>query len=111
MAYQENIHNTQLETVRSHKYLGFLITLSGEINTALNDLRDRAMKAFFSLKTTLGIQFNRNVQTTLSIPDSLVKPILLYCSNFWGCLKLPKDNPIEKFHHMACKQTRNKQPT
>ena len=60
------------------------------------------MKAFFSLKTTLGTQFNRNVQTTLSLLDPLAKPILLYCSDFWGCLKLPKGNPIEKFHHMAC---------
>ena len=62
------------------------------------------MKAFFKLKITLGTQFNKNIQTTLSLIDSLIKPILLYCSDFWGCLKLPKDNPIEKFHHMACKQ-------
>ena len=96
-------HNTKLETVRAYKYLGFLITPSGEINAGLNDLRDRAMKAFFRLKTTLGTQFNRNIQTTLSLLDSLVKPILLYCSDFWGCLKLPKDNPIEKLHYMACK--------
>ena len=45
-------NNTQLLTVRSYKYLGFLITPSGEINSGLSDLRDRAMKAFFKLKTT-----------------------------------------------------------
>ena len=72
-------NNTQLETVRSYKYLGFLITTSGEINNGSND---RAMKAFFRLKTTLGTQFNRNVQTTVSLLDSPVKPILLYCSDF-----------------------------
>ena len=27
--------------------------------------------------------------------ESLIKPILLYGSDFWGCLKLPKANPIE----------------
>ena len=98
-----SFNNTQLETVRSFKYLGFLITPSGEIKSGLNDLRDRTMKAFFKFKTVMGTEFNRNVQTTLSILDALIKPILLYCSDFWGYLKLPKDNPISKVHIMACK--------
>ena len=34
----------------------------------------------------------------------MVKPILLYASDFWGCLKLPKNNPIERLHNMFCKQ-------
>ena len=96
-------NNIQLETVRSYKYLGFLITPSSEINSGLKDPRDRAMKAFFKMKTTVGIQFNRNIQTMVNLLDSLIKPILLYCSDFWGCLKLPKNNPIETFHHMPCK--------
>jgi len=96
-------NNIELETVRSFKYLGFLLTPSGEIKSGLKDLRDRAMKAFFKLKTTMGVAFNQNVTTTLFLLDTLIKPILLYASDFWGCLKLPKDNPIENFHHMACK--------
>jgi len=99
-----SINNLPLETVRSYKYLGFMITPSGEISTGLNDLRDRAMKAFYKLKNSLGTSFHRYLKTTLHLLDTLVKPILLYASDFWGCLKMPKDNPIEKFHHMACKQ-------
>ena len=34
----------------------------------------------------------------------MIKPILLYSSDFWGCLKPPKVNPIEKLHNMICKQ-------
>ena len=34
----------------------------------------------------------------------MVKPILLYLSDFWGSLKLPKINPVEKTHIMFCKQ-------
>ena len=98
-----SFNNVQLETVRSYKYLGFLLTPSGEIKSGLNDLRDRALKAFFKLKSTMGNEFNRDVSTTLTLIDSLIKPILLYCSDFWGALKPPKDHPIEKFHHMACK--------
>ena len=34
----------------------------------------------------------------------MVMPILLYLSDFWGSLKLPKNNPIEKTHNMFCRQ-------
>ena len=96
-------NNTELEIARSYKYLGFLITPSGEIKSGLKDLRDRALKAFFKLKATMGSSFNHDLETTLFLLDTLIKPILLYASDFWGCLKLPTDNPIENLHHMACK--------
>ena len=34
----------------------------------------------------------------------MVKPILLYCSDFWGVLKQPKNNPIERVHISFLKQ-------
>ena len=34
----------------------------------------------------------------------MVKPILLYTSDFWGILKLPQNNLIENLHHSFCKQ-------
>ena len=98
------INNTQLENVRSYKYLGFLLTPSGEISSGLNDLRDRALKAFMKLKTHLGTAFNQDILTTLTLIDAMVKPILLYNSDFWGCMKLPKNNPIENLHMSMCKQ-------
>ena len=33
-----------------------------------------------------------------------VKPILLYASEFWGALKMPKNNPIETLYISFCKQ-------
>ena len=45
---QFSFKGTNLENVKSYKYLGFVITPSaGEITTGLKDVRDRAMKAFF----------------------------------------------------------------
>ena len=38
-------NNTVLECVREYKYLGFLVTTSGEIRSGLEDLRIRAMRA------------------------------------------------------------------
>ena len=96
----------KLENVNKFKYLGFLITPSGEIKSGLLDLRDRALKAFYKLKNALGDPFRSNVKTTLHLFDTLIKPILMYMSDFWGGLKLPdeKHNPIEKLHYMFCKQ-------
>ena len=45
-----------------------------------------------------------NVNSSLHIFNYLIKPILLYCSDFWGCLKQPKNNPIEKLYVSFCKQ-------
>ena len=98
------INNVHLENVRSYKYLGFLLTPSGEINSGLHDLRDRALKAFMKLRKNLGTSFNQNIMITLTLFDAMIKPILLYNSDFWGCMKLPKNNPIENLHMMICKQ-------
>ena len=95
---------TQLENVRTYKYLGFLVTPSGEINSGLKDLRDRALEAFMKMKQGLGTTFNYDLLTVLPLIDSLIKPIILYVSDFWGCMKLPKSNPIENLHMMMCKQ-------
>ena len=48
--------------------------------------------------------FKLDVNITLHLFDSLIKPILLYGSDFWGCLKLPKNNPIENLQMAFCKE-------
>ena len=90
--------------MRCYKYLGFLLTPSGEINSGLKDVRDRALKANMGLKHSLGTSFNQDIKTTLTLIDMMIKPILLYNSDFWGCLNLPKNNPIENLHISICKQ-------
>ena len=79
--------NTKLENVRSYKYLGLKITPSGEIKSALDDLRSRALKAYMALKNKLGVSFREHLDDTIGFFDSLVRPILLYGSDFWGALK------------------------
>ena len=98
------IGNDKIENVRSYKYLGLVFTPSGEVKSALDDLRSRALKANMSLKHKLGNCFNSYIEETKKLFDSLVKPILLYSSDFWGCLKLPVNNPIENMHTMLCNQ-------
>ena len=64
--------NEKIETTRHYKYLGFLVTPSGEINTGLNDLKDRAQKAFYSMKFKLGSAFQKNPSITIKLFNAQV---------------------------------------
>ena len=96
--------DAKLEMVNEYKYLGFLVTPSFNITRALIDLRDRGLRAYGALKAKLGISFRKHIPTTLYLFDSLIKPIILYASDFWATLKLPQNNPVEVFHRKFCKQ-------
>ena len=96
--------NKKVDMTREYKYLGFLITPSINLNTSLCDLKDRALRAIAAMKTKLGPLFKKHILISLHLFDSLIKPILLYASDFWGCLKLPKNNPIENVQISFCKE-------
>ena len=95
--------DTNLFSTNSYKYLGFIVTPSGEILSGLNDLKDRALRAYFKLKKAMGNYFRLYPKVTIHLFDTLIKPILLYNSDFWGCLKPPSNNPIENTHMRFCK--------
>ena len=95
---------TPVETTREYKYLGFKITPSGEIHAGLKDLKDGALKAFMKLKMKLGPRFRKFPQITIKLFNTLVKPILLYASDFWGILKMPKNTPLDTLFLGFCKQ-------
>ena len=94
--------NQTIDTVRSYKYLGLVFTPPGGINSALEDLRSRALKAYMSLKHKIGDCFTTHIDETMKLFDTLIKPILIYSSDFWACLKFPANSPIEnldfRFH-------------
>ena len=94
----------RLTSTREYKYLGFLITPSGEINSGLKDLKDRAQRAFFKLKKKMGSTFRAQPSLTIKLFRSLIEPILLYASDLWGVMKLPASNPIENLFISFCKQ-------
>ena len=68
------------------------------------DLKDRALRALMKLKIKMGITFRKQPLVTMKLLKTLVQPILLYASDFWGILKLPQNNPIENVFMSFCKQ-------
>ena len=95
--------NSKVETMGEYKYLGFKVTPYGGITPGLHDLKDRALKAYFKMKNKMGFSFRKHPLVTIELFHALIKPILLYGSDFWGVLKLPKNNPIENLHMKFCK--------
>ena len=95
---------SKLDTVREYKYLGFKVTPHGGINTGLQDLKDRAMRAFYKMKNQMGPLFRKHILITTQLFQTLIQPILLYASDFWGVLKQPRNNPIEIMHMKFCKE-------
>ena len=93
-----------ISTVREYKYLGFIITPSGEVLTGLKELRSRAGYALMQLRRKLGKNFRKYPEITIYLFETLVKPVIMYMSDFWGCLKMPKNNPIDVIHMKFLKQ-------
>ena len=91
--------------VRNYTYLGFNLSVSDKINDGLHDLHQRAQKAFYKLKNQMGDMFHENVSLAARLFDSLIKPILLYASDFGGCFEFVTSdkNPIEKLNTTMCK--------
>ena len=83
MGHKFFFKDTLIRNVRKYKYLGFLVTPSGEIRSGLEDLRIRALKALMKIKAALGPLFRKNITNTIHLYNHMVKPILLYASDFW----------------------------
>ncbi len=101
------IWETILNHVTCYNYLGLTISASGQFNTAIKDLTDKARRAFYSIRRPL-IKFNPPIKLWIKIFDSIIKPILLYGCEIWGLkFKLNYEswdkNPVEIFHLEFCK--------
>ena len=59
MGHKFFFKDTLIRNVRKYKYLGFLVTPSGEIRSGLEDLRIRALKALMKIKAALGSLFRK----------------------------------------------------
>ena len=58
---------------------------------------EKARKAYFKIKKTIGL--DNPCKLLEKLFDSLVAPILLYCSEIWGITSTFKDtDPYEKLH-------------
>ena len=71
-----------LEIVDTYCYLGVVLHSSGELRTAQQTLKTKAMRAFFGLKRTV-IRSKLSFKSLSTLFDSLIKPIALYGAPVW----------------------------
>ena len=86
-----------IDNVENFIYLGVNFTSDGK--RAVKQLNDQALKAYHSL---LGV-FDRvalDIQTKLSLFDSLIVPIILYGSEVWGIYNY---KIVDKIHLRFCR--------
>ena len=93
-------NGVQLEKVCTYKYLCFLLTPSGEINSGLHDLRGRALKVYMKLRNNLETSFNQDIMTTLTLVDAMIKPILLL-----GMQEITEKQPDRKLSYIDLQAT------
>ena len=99
--------NKLLENVNEYKYLGITINSAGSFNPTFNILSKKAKRAIYALNSKYATK-RLPVWAALKLFDSVISPILLYCSEIWGAfgyLDYEKwdANPIEKVHLSFCK--------
>ena len=84
----------ELETVKSYKYLGLIMSPFGNFNLARQESKKVALKALYKLRKEMGNHFRENIKLTMKLFDALISPILFYANEVWGidCKgKLEKD--------------------
>ena len=76
------LNKNPLKNVDSYCYLGIILHKTGSVSYCQNDLKYKAMRAFFGLKRSV-IRSKLSFKSLSTLFDSLIKPILLYGAPIW----------------------------
>ena len=72
-----------LEIVSEYQYLGIKLRPSGSLQLAVNELHDKAMRAWFDISSTVYKNIRMEPNKIFGIFDSLITPVALYGCEFW----------------------------
>ncbi len=80
----------EIKPVRNYCYLGIEFSLNGSFKRAIDELRKKALRAYFSIRRIVDTRA-LTTSTLLKLIDSLVKPVATY-----GCpVRLPSTNTLK----------------
>ena len=79
-----------LEIADEYQYLGIKLKPSGTFKFAVNELFDKASRAWFSISNVLYQHKKLAVRKALQLFDSLIRPIFLYAVELWLPFMIPK---------------------
>ena len=73
----------KLEICNEYQYLGLKLRPSGSMQTAVQELNDKASRAWFGISNIIYKNKRMEVARALGLFDSLVTPVALYGCEFW----------------------------
>ena len=82
--YKFHLDTVALEHTKNNTYLCLNISATGNFHKELNELRDKARRAFYDIK--INIKFDIPIRIWLKILESVKVPIALYGCEVWGPL-------------------------
>ena len=90
-SYGFKLGSLEIHPTRSYCYLGITFSLNGSFKLAIDELRKKALRAFFSIRRLLDTRA-LTTSALLKLVDSLVKPVALYSCQVW----LPTTNIMKE---------------
>ncbi len=79
-----------VEVVKHYVYLGIKMSSSGSFTKATGDLYNSALRAYFSVRSVCSQNLNWKPRIIIKLFDTMVKPIILYCSEVLGAFNIKK---------------------
>ena len=100
--YKFHLDTVALEHTKTYTYLGLNISATGNFHKAVNDLRDKARRAFYVIKRN--ITFDIPIRIWLKILESVIEPIARNGCEVWGPLTNQKITKWDKHQiETACR--------
>ena len=81
-SYGFKLGDMEIQPARKYCYLGIQFSLNGSFKHAIDELRKKALRAFFSIRRILDTRA-LTTSTMLKLIDSLVKPVAMYACQIW----------------------------
>ena len=89
--YNFVLNGKKVEIVDEYQYLGLKLRPSGSMTMAVQELHDKASRAWFGISNVVYTNKRMEVDKIFNLFDSLVTPVALYGCEFWLPLILQKN--------------------
>ena len=92
------VNNSPIEVAKSYRYLGVTITSTGSFHLNMQEVRNKALRALYSLYSSISLYSGEGtISLFLKLFKILIKPILLYAWEIWGFTTFTTCTIISKF--------------
>ena len=81
-----------LEITDEYQYLGLKLRPSGSFSLAVQELNDKASRAWFGISNIVFKNKRMQIDRIFTLFDSLVTPVATYCSPLWLPFNIPTKN-------------------